>query len=178
MNYYSETVIREPRSEGKSGSKITSEKEESRNIILANLNHEDSADYRTFLKDGGYLEPGMEFPFFFYAIKGSYVYSHHPKISKVDEIRFYSNDVKSDGFYLLEPFQGKVINSKLMSRDSLNEELKTMGYEGHEVQYADFYYVLTVKVLDQSCEIERIPREMVDSKNGNDTFAPSSPKII
>ena len=178
MKYYSESVIQEPEVVIENNLPLSKRKDINHQVILGNLMDENSSDYYGFLKNNGYFETGMEFPFFFDAINGSYVYSHHPKIAKIDDIEFYANDVKSDGFYLLEPFHGKVVDSKLMSRDSLNEALKKVGYEIQEERYADFYYVLTVRILNKSCETRQIPCEIIDSQNGNDTFAPSSPKVI
>ena len=58
-------------------------------------------------------------------------------------------------------------------------KLKEIGFETTEDEHdADFYYILKVKVEDDHYPEEELKVSEVNSKNGNDTFSPHSPKIL
>jgi len=136
-------------------------------------------DYYRFLSDNGLLKIGSVFPFYFYAIKGTNVYSHHKYIFKTKLFRFYTNDVEISNKYILEPISCQIISNELISRKELVEKLSLLGYETEEEShYADFYYVLEVEVVADDCSFYELPLATVNSQNGNDTFSPHSPKLI
>ena len=44
--------------------------------------------------------------------------------------------------------------------------------------FADFYYMLQVRVVENSCCIKEISVKDVNRQNGNDAYSPHSPKIL
>lgn len=72
-----------------------------------------------------------------------------------------------------------VENNELISKAELVTRLTKQGYQTKEENHhADFYYVLTVKVVDDHYVSTSIPIHKVNAQNGNDTFSPHSPKIV
>lgn len=188
MKYYMEMVLREPvvksletqgnRAESFAGTfRLTREKGEL--CVLGYIRAEQDTDYYYSLHKKGLLEDGSEFLFYFYAIKGENVYSHHKDIFKATDFRFYINNISETGTYKLEPVLCKIKSNELLSRKELVERLSGQGYETTEDQHqADFYYALTVRVVNTGagdCELEIAE---VNSENGNDTFSPHSPKVV
>ena len=60
--------------------------------------------------------------------------------------------------------------------------VEKLGQKGittsEEKHHADFYYVLTVKVIDDNYQMEEMNVDEVSNQNGNDTFSPHSPKVL
>ena len=176
MNY-TEAVLREPavreldmRKDKKE--KISLNKKE---CIIGYIRN----DRYTALQVKGLLKAGEGFLFYFYAIKGQQVYSHHKDITKTAYFRFYTNDIDKTGSYDLLPILCIVDNNELISKSELVLRLNRQGYQTKEENHhADFYYALTVRVIDDNFDALSIPVAKVNAINGNDTFSPHSPKII
>lgn len=136
-------------------------------------------DYYASLYENGLLNEGRHFLFYFYAIKGQQVYSHHRDITRTKYFRFYTNDIRKSESYDLHPIVCKVENNELISQNELVHRLSEQRYNTNKANHhADFYYVLTVKVIDDCADAVSIPVQDVNAQNGNDTFSPHSPKII
>lgn len=188
MKYYMEMVLREPVVKALDVQKktvetfgnsmaLTSEKGDS--CVLGYIRADHSTDYFSFLRKNGLLNNGAEFLFYFYAIKGQNVYSHHKDIFKATDFRFYTNDINETGSYKLEPVLCKIVSNELISRKELVERLKMQGYKTTECKHhADFYYTMTVKVVNTNAGNCDLKISDVNSENGNDTFSPHSPKVI
>ena len=117
--------------------------------------------------------------FYYYAIKGSVVYSHHHDIAKAGLFRFYKNDIYKTDTYELEPIKCEILSTDLISKQGLVEKLNAQGYlTSVEEHYADFYYVMKVRVINDSEFVVSMNKENVNGQNGNDSFSPHSPKII
>lgn len=178
---YEEVVLREPpvklldmRKEVKE-EQVLSKKE----CIIGFIRNDKPDDYYTSLMYNNLLKTGKEFLFYFYAIKGQQVYSHHKDITRTANFRFYINDINRTESYELQPILCVVENSELLSKSELVRKLSEQGYQTKEENHhADFYYVLTVRVVDDSYNADSIPVAEVNAQNGNDTFSPHSPKII
>ena len=137
------------------------------------------ADYYNFLKENGFLHTGSEFLFYFYAIKDKDVYSHHKDIFRASHFRFYINQIRETNTYMLEPAVCKIVSNELISKSELVNNLRNMGFDtDEESHYADFYYVLKVKVEAENYQREEFKITVVNSQNGNDTFSPHSPKVM
>lgn len=137
------------------------------------------ADYYDFLKENGFLHTGSEFLFYFYAIKDKDVYSHHKDIFRATHFRFYINQIRETNTYMLEPAVCKIVSNELISKSELVNNLRNMGFDtDEESHYADFYYVLKVKVEAENYQREEFKITVVNSQNGNDTFSPHSPKVM
>lgn len=80
---------------------------------------------------------------------------------------------------MLEPIVCKIISNELISKSELVNSLRNMGFETDEnSHYADFYYVLKVKVEIENYRRKEIKITEVNNQNGNDTFSPYSPKVM
>ena len=66
-----------------------------------------------------------------------------------------------------------------MSKDTLVKKLNKQGYRTSiENHHADFYYVMRLKVIDDSLPSESKSIKDINHINGNDSFSPHSPKVI
>ena len=135
-------------------------------------------DYYELLSREDLLSEGRTFIFYYYAIKGESVYSHHEDIGKAKYIRFYQNDINATGRYEIEPLKGIIKSSELVSKKQLDDLLTENGSNDGKERSADFYYVLKVEVV--SCTEPKISCNNSDLNgvNGNDTFSPHSPKVV
>ncbi len=186
MKHYAEMVLKEPsmfyasnldaeRGRGKYDEKSHIAKK----CVLGYIRADSRTDYYFFLRDNGLLKKGAEFLFYFYAIRGNNVYSHHKDIFNATAFRFYTNKIKESNTYKLEPERCEIVSNELISRTELVTRLKARGYETNESRHhADFYYVLSVKVEEDMGEYEEIKISEINAQNGNDTFSPHSPKVI
>jgi len=180
LKYYAEMVLQEPAA---STAKTTAVHENT-NIsdslcVLGYIRATTDDDYYYSLLNNNKLKEGSEFLFYYYAIKDKVVFTHHPDIAKAGLFRFYTNDLSVDSKYCLAPILCSIESSELMSKENLIEKLNDQGYKTtSEDHKADFYYVLKVKVIDSSCPDIELPIDVVESKNGNDSFSKHSPKVI
>ena len=135
-------------------------------------------DYYDVLNKADLLSVGKTFAFYYYAIKGESVYSHHEAIGKAKYIRFYKNDINDTGTYDIEPFKGIIKSRELVSKKQLDELLIESDCNDDKDRTADFYYVLKVEII--SCNEPKIICKNSDMNgvNGNDTFSPHSPKVV
>ena len=190
MRYYEEMVYREPaiqKGRNQSGRKHKSpvsdtaapaKAKRKKLCVIGYIRADKPEDYYFFLRDHGLLEPGREFLFYYYAIKGNFVYTHHKDIAKAKYFRFYRNAIDKTGTYDLESLIGTIRSHQLVSRETLEEMLEQEGQTDAGAHHADFYYVFRVHVLPKSVPFEQIKRSAVNSVNGNDSFSPHSPKVI
>ena len=111
-------------------------------------------DYYELLSREGLLSEGRTFVFYYYAIKGESVYSHHEDIGKAKYIRFYQNDINATGRYEIEPFKGIIKSRELVSKKQLDDLLTESGSNDGKERSADFYYVLKVEIV--SCTEPKI----------------------
>lgn len=183
MKYYTEMVLREPSMA--LVSKQTDEfggqnnNKEGNMCVLGYIRADLPDDYYFHLKENGLLEADGEFLFYFYAIKGKDVYSHHKDVFKATDFRFYVNQIRETNSYKLEPVICKILSNELISKSALVERLIAQGYNTtEEKHHADFYYVLRVKVIDTKSPYSEMRIADVNAQNGNDTFSPHSPKVI
>lgn len=183
MKHYTEMVIKEPAAYLQDSETDIAGEETAGNqnglCALGYLRAGNENDYYYFLKNNDLLHNGAEFLFYFYAIKGIQVYSHHQDIFKSSFFRFYKNSISESQTYKLEPVLCSVISNKLVSKAELVRELKELGYDTNEQKHhADFYYMLRVRVIDDEYKVDEPKTSYIDSINGNDTFSPHSPKVI
>ena len=183
MKYYTEMVLKEPALYTESVSKevtgIKSKEVTEKPCVIGYIRADSEEDYYYHLKSRHLLENGKQFLFYFYAIRGSSVYSHHTDVFRTNCFRFYINHPNKTGTYELEAVLGNVISNELVSKQELVKRLCLQGYDTNEEKHgADFYYVLTVCVEDTECAKKSMDVSLVNSQNGNDTFSPHSPKII
>lgn len=181
MRYYTEMVLQEPSAENDTDPSFANKavRNTGEQCIIGYIRGDSDEDYYFFLRDNAVFEEGKEFLFYFYAIKGTNVYSHHPDIFKTDFFRFYVNNPRESGVYELEPVLCRVSSNELISKTELVKRLRNQGYNTDEEKHgADFYYVLTVKAERIDCPKQALKASFVNSQNGNDTFSPHSPKII
>lgn len=135
-------------------------------------------DYYETLDRNGLLLAGRRIIFYYYAIKGDSVYSHHEDIAKAKYIRFYKNDIYRSGTYEIEPFEGMIFSRKLVSRKQLDEMLNERNCNDGRQRSADFYYVIEAEICGWYCSRIICKTEELNSVNGNDTFSPHSPKVV
>lgn len=135
-------------------------------------------DYYEVLNKADLLSVGKTFVFYYYAVKGESVYSHHEAIGKAKYIRFYKNDINDTGTYDIEPLKGIIKSRELVSKKQLNELLIESDCNDDKDRTADFYYVLQVEII--SCNEPKIicKNSDINGVNGNDTFSPHSPKVV
>lgn len=189
MKYYTEIVMREPSvvSAGEKKDEVISKKQyyngtegmENELCVLGYIRADSENDYYYYLKNNNLLKKGAEFLFYFYAIKDNNVYSHHKDVFKAAYFRFYKNQIAENNCYVLEPVLGKIMTNELISRTELVERLKSKGYDTDEMRHhAEYYYVLLVHVIDDTCSGKEFNVFDINTQNGNDTFSPHSPKVI
>lgn len=188
MKYYSEMVLKEPpmRSQRNINARsVSDERSGDTNMtprelcVLGYIRADAQEDYYFFLRDNNLLRKGAEFLFYFYAIKGNDVYSHHKDIFRAADFRFYTNSINESNTYKLEPVLCKIKSNELVSRSELIERLRARGYTTDEAKHrADFYFVLSVKVAEELSDCDEIKISEINAENGNDTFSPHSPKVI
>lgn len=135
-------------------------------------------DYYKKLSDEGLLSIGKKFVFYYYAIKGESVYSHHEDMGKAKYIRFYQNDIRDTGTYEIEPIEGIIRSRELVSKKHLDEVLTENGCNDRQERSADFYYVLKVEIVSSNCSKISCRTGDMNGVNGNDTFSPHSPKVV
>ena len=190
MKYYMEIILSEPsiRQFDIRKSRIEIDKINEMSIqngingkicVLGYIRADSEDDYYYALERQGLLKSGSKFIFYFYAIKGEFVYTHHKDISKATYFRFYKNHISKIGKYKLEPILCKIESNELVSRAELVVRLNQQGFVTEEKDHnADFYYVLSVCVIDENWTNEEIKISDLNLYNGNDTFSPHSPKVL
>lgn len=92
LKYYAEMVMQEPAAfkkaqEASNGLSKTL-------CVLGYIRSERYSDYYYSLEQNDVLKSGKEFLFYYYAIKGNTVYSHHCDIAKAGAFRFYKNNIE------------------------------------------------------------------------------------
>lgn len=134
--------------------------------------------YYEVLRKSNLLSEGRTFVFYYYAIKGESVYSHHEDLGKAKYIRFYQNDINATGTYEIEPLKGIIKSRELVSKKQLDELLTESSSNDGKGRTADFYYLLKVEMI--SCSEPKIicKNSDLNGVNGNDTFSPHSPKVV
>ena len=180
LKYYTEMIISEPSMfKVQPVSPVAEPMKKGYMYVMGYIRGDSESDYYYFLKKKGLLHTGSEFFFYFYAIKGKDVYSHHKDIFRATHFRFYKNQIRETNTYKLEPVICKIISNELISKSELVEKLCDLGYiTDEEKHYADFYYVLKVKVEDEGYLHDELKISDVNMQNGNDTFSPHSPKVL
>lgn len=190
MKYYAEMILREPaimQLDVRENGSVLDQQDikavpngiKGRMCVLGYIRADSDDDYYFSLKQESLLKQGARFLFYFYAIKGSFVYTHHKDIPKATDFRFYTNQIRKTGDYRLEPILCKIESHELLSRAELVRRLHDQGYNTEEKNHqADFYYVLSVLVVDDHYPSDEIRISDINEQNGNDTFSPHSPKII
>lgn len=190
MKYYKEMILREPsiaqfdirKNElalNKQYNKEMSFEIDRKMCVLGYIRADSEKDYYYSLKNRNLLTKGGRFLFYFYAIKGNYVYTHHKDISNATNFLFYTNQISKTGTYKLEPVLCKIDSNELLSCAELVRRLKEQGYNTDEKRHhADFYYALTVSVLEDNWSNDEMKVSEINGLNGNDTFSPHSPKVI
>lgn len=135
-------------------------------------------DYFEILNKAGLLTVGKSFVFYYYAIKGESVYSHHEDIGKAKHFRFYQNEITDTGTYEIEPIKGIIKSRELVSKKQLDEILTESGCNYGDDRSADFYYVLKVEIISGNGTKISCKTENLNGVNRNDTFSPHSPKVV
>lgn len=184
MKYYSDMVIQEPSSsyalhnEHQLNETHTDELE--RNLcVIGYLRADSPSDYYYSLVKNGLLRNGREFLFYYYAIRGNVVYTHHHDIARAGFFRFYTNRIIEEKRYVLEPVLCRIVSSGLVSRADLVKQLNSQGYPTTvDNHHADFYYILKVRVMNDNCPSVSLAMRDVNSVNGNDSISPHSPKVL
>ena len=184
MKQYTEMVLREPSVSllNTAGYQIGKKDENAQKgirCVLGYIRALKEDDYYYSLVENNLLFTGAEFLFYFYAIKDSYVYSHHPDIFKTKRFCFYKNSIMDTKKYILEQTICEIESNELISKKELVERLNVQGYKTNERNHhADFYYVLKVKVIGNMCNLKEIVVDEISLQNGNDAYSPHSPKIF
>ena len=181
MNHYAEMVLREPAV--REGDSVAAHNFYSDSIahkcVMGYIRADKDTDYYYALARNGLLEIGKSFYFYFYAIKGNNVYSHHPELFSIKSFCFYTNDLAEAGSYIPEQLMCRIECNNLVSKAELVSLLSKQGYETSEDNhFADFYYMLQVRVVENYCCIKEISIKDVNRQNGNDAYSPHSPKIL
>lgn len=184
MKQYTEMVLREPSvsllntADYQIGKKDENVQKGIR-CVLGYIRALKEDDYYYSLVENNLLFTGAEFLFYFYAIKDSYVYSHHPDIFKTKRFCFYKNSIMDTKKYILEQTICEIESNELISKKELVERLNMQGYKTNERNHhADFYYILKVKVIGNMCDLKEIGVDEISLQNGNDDYSPHSPKIF
>ena len=178
LKYYAEMVMQEPAA-FKNTQVDSSDGLAKALCVIGYIRSERPSDYYHSLEQNDLLKPGKEFLFYYYAIKGNTVYSHHHDIAKAGTFRFYKNNIDITKTYDLEPILCDIVSNNLVSKQELVNQLNSQGFltsvDNHN---ADFYYVMKVKVVKDCLPRESKNISDINGINGNDSFSPHSPKVI
>lgn len=178
LKYYADMVLQEPAAFKISNGDYQDGLSKSL-CILGYIRADKPDDYYFSLVRNNLLEPGKEFLFYYYAIKGSTVYCHHHDIARAGSFRFYKNNINSTGTYEIEPVVCDIISNDLMSKQDLVNKLIELGYKTTiDKHHADFYYAVRLRVVSNSERMESKLIREVNEKNSNDSFSPHSPKVL
>ena len=178
LKYYADMVLQEPAAFKASSTEVAYNLSKSL-CVLGYIRADKLDDYYFSLVKNDLLKPGKEFLFYYYAIKGGTVYSHHHDIAKAGTFKFYKNNIDKIKTYEVEPITCEIKSNGLISKQDLVNKLIEQGYETTLDQHnADFYFVMRVRVESNSTQKELRQMSDVDGQNGNDSFSPHSPKII
>lgn len=178
LNYYTEMVLQEPAVNNESHNN-PNERLSEKLCVIGYIRADNPEDYYFSLEKNNLLNKGNEFYFYYYAIKDDTVYSHHKNIAKAGRFRFYKNNINDSGTYDLESILCEILSYDLMSKVTLVKKLNEQGYSTSiENHHADFYYVMRLKVIDDSLPFESKSMKDINHINGNDSFSPHSPKVI
>lgn len=178
LKYYADMVLQEPAAFKASSTEVAYNLSKSL-CVLGYIRADKPDDYYFSLVKNDLLKPGKEFLFYYYAIKGGTVYSHHHDIAKAGTFKFYKNNIDKIKTYEVEPITCEIKSNGLISKQDLVNKLIEQGYETTLDQHnADFYFVMRVRVESNSTQKELRQMSDVDGQNGNDSFSPHSPKII
>ncbi len=178
LRYYADMVLQEPAAFKASNANATDSMSKAL-CVLGYIRAAKPDDYYFSLVSNDLLKPGREFLFYYYAIKGSTVYSHHHDIAKAGSFKFYKNNISDTASYEVEPVLCEIKSNELISKQDLVNKLVEQGYETSVDQHqADFYYVMKLRVTSNSECIESKKIRDVNGQNGNDSFSPHSPKVI
>lgn len=178
LKYYADMVLQEPAAFKNSRGDAEDGLSKSQ-CVLGYIKADKPEDYYFSLQENDLLKPGSEFLFYYYAIKGDTVYSHHHDIAKAGTFKFYKNNINDTGLYEIEPFLCEIESNELISKRDLVNKLVDQGYETSVDQHhADFYYVMNIRVIRCLERIESKQVREINGQNGNDSFSPHSPKII
>jgi len=180
LKYYTEMILNEPsifnRQYMEAGNKPMKKGDM---YVIGYIRADFKRDYYSFLQENGFLHTGSEFLFYFYAIKGKDVYSHHKDVFRAVYFRFYINQIYKTDTYLLEPVVCRIISNELISKSKLVNNLRDMGFCTEEnSHHADFYYVLKVRVEAEDYQRKELKISEVNNQNGNDAVSPHSPKLM
>ena len=183
LKYYTEMILGEPSIIKGNKSRFIPATCESMKAgdmyVMGYIRADNEKDYYTFLKGKGFLKRDSEFLFYFYAIKGKDIYSHHKDIFRAHFFRFYINQIRVTGSYILEPVLCRIYTNELISKEELVDRLCAMGFSTKTTDhYADFYYVLKVNVVDDHYTYDELKLSDINFQNSNDTFSPYSPKVL
>lgn len=178
LKYYAEMVMQEPPA-FKNTQVDSSDGLAKALCVIGYIRSEIPSDYYHSLEQNDLLKQGKEFLFYYYAIKGNTVYSHHHDIAKAGTFRFYKNNIDITKTYDLEPILCDIVSNNLVSKQELVNQLNSQGFltsvDNHN---ADFYYVMKVKVVKDCLPRESKNISDINGINGNDSFSPHSPKVI
>ena len=178
LNYYTEMILQEPAVNADSHNN-SNESVSKKLCVIGYIRADNPEDYYFSLEKNNLLNKGNEFFFYYYAIKGDTVYSHHKDIAKAGVFRFYKNNINDSGTYDLEPVLCEILSTNLMSKNTLIDKLNEQGYSTSDKNHhADFYYVMKLKVIEDSLPFESKSVKDINHINGNDSFSPHSPKVI
>jgi hypothetical protein len=178
LKYYADMVLQEPAA-FKVSSTVVADTLSKSLCVLGYIRAEKPEDYYFSLVKNNLLNPGKEFLFYYYAIKGGTVYSHHRDIAKAFFFRFYKNNINENDTYELEPVLCEIVSNELISKQDLVRRLVNQGYETTiDEHHADFYYVMIIKVISIKGSIKSEQVNAINHLNGNDSFSPHSPKVI
>ena len=159
MGYFDEIVLRDPASSETVRKQFQGNRQIINNIsdklcVIGYMRADSSSDYYSYLKNAGKLNVGSEFYFYYYAIRNGVVYTHHSEIARAGFLRVFTNQISKTGTYCLEPIICTIESSELISKSDLIKRLGSLGYlTDEEHHHADYYYVMKVKIIEDSASI-------------------------
>lgn len=158
LKYYTEMILSEPSMfRGQSVKSGSEPMKKGDMYVMGYIRADSKNDYYYFLKENGFLHTGSEFLFYFYAIKGKDVYSHHKDIFRSTHFRFYINQIHETNTYMLEPAVCRIVSNELISKSELVNNLRNMGFDTDEDNRIEGIYT-TDKRLEELVSQKAEPR--------------------
>lgn len=180
MDYFSDMVIQEPASPYalRPMHPVKLAENYSNDLCVIGYIRGGKNGYYEDLKGAGLLQVGQKFIFYYHAIRNGIVYSHHHDIGKAGLFRFFTDSVRNQMIHLA-PVACKIIGGSLVSKADLVKHLIEQHCPTSEKNHkADFYYTLELEVVSTNEPEITIRQSTLNSLNGNDSFAPGSPRVV
>jgi len=185
-DYFENIILKSPKY-GAEEKQDSAKSSGAKNIYMLGFMREEYIEYLRdslpFDEDGKQkqTQTGQSVYFYYYAIKGGYVYPQHKDISKAsDFISWHYKDGKPENGMEFYNFTAKTGNTRLVSRKEMCGILYKDNAEEHEKDHkADYYFIVELKDIQYASAdyFSEFDIEKISKMEGNRAISRFSPMI-